>query len=63
MLTILNYQVSLGILLLSLLALIEEIMQQMIPNRTFSLVDFGASFLGIFIFYWVGEISFPPSTK
>ena len=63
MVNIFNYQISLGILLLSIFTIGEEILQQLIPTRTFSLVDLGADFLGIFIFFWVGEIKFPPSTQ
>ncbi|MDJ0553224.1 MAG: VanZ family protein [Microcoleaceae cyanobacterium MO_207.B10] len=63
MVTILNYQISLGILLFSIFTVVEEFIQQLIPNRTFSFVDLGAGFMGIFIFYWVGEFLFPPSKQ
>ena len=61
--TIFNYPISLGIFLFSIFTIVEELLQQLIPNRTFSFVDLGAGFLGIFIFYFVGGFLFPPSTK
>lgn len=35
--------------------ILEELLQQILPHRTYSLVDLVASLGGIVIFYWLGE--------
>lgn len=42
-------------LLVSLFTLIEEVLQNLSPNRTFSLSDLAADLVGIVFFYWLAE--------
>ena len=55
MLVIFNLPLPLGPLIFSGFTVIEEMLQYFLPNRTFSLIDMGASLLGIVLFYWVGK--------
>jgi hypothetical protein len=59
MLVIFNFPLPLGPLIFSIVTIIEEMLQELLPNRTFSLTDMGASLLGIVLFYWLGEKFFP----
>ena len=59
-LIIFNYPLPLGPLIFSIVTIIEEMLQQILPHRTFSLIDLGASLLGIIIFYLLGEKFLPP---
>jgi VanZ family protein len=40
-------------LILALLIGLEELSQRSFPNRTFSLADLGASYLGLIVFSWL----------
>ena len=60
MLVIFHLPLPLGPLLFSCFTVIEEMLQELLPNRTFSLIDMGASLLGIVLFYWLPEKFFPP---
>ncbi|MGL5080559.1 MAG: hypothetical protein ACRC8A_03645 [Microcoleaceae cyanobacterium] len=59
MLVIFNIVLPVGPFLFALVTIAEEMLQQILPNRTFSLVDMGASLLGIIVFYWLGNLWFP----
>lgn len=39
--------------ILALLVGLEEVSQQFFASRTFSLIDLGASYLGVFVFSWL----------
>ena len=56
MLKILSFSFPLGPFIFSLFTIFEEILQEILPNRTFSLLDLAASFAGIIVFYWLGEV-------
>jgi hypothetical protein len=49
--------------LFTLVTIGEEVLQQIIPHRTFSLLDLGASLLGIVLFYRLGELWFPKNSS
>ena len=40
-------------LIVTLLVILEELLQALSPNRTFSLLDLGAGFAGILFFLWL----------
>jgi VanZ family protein len=48
-----NYRFPIGAIIVLLIAIIEEITQLFISNRTFDLTDIIADFAGVFIFIWV----------
>ncbi|HLO51331.1 MAG TPA: VanZ family protein [Kamptonema sp.] len=56
MMAVFNYVIPLGPFIFTIFTAAEEILQAILPNRTASIEDFLASFSGIAIFYWVGEI-------
>lgn len=51
--------IPLGPFLFASVTIAEELLQQILPNRTFSLLDLGASLLGIILFFGLGELWFP----
>lgn len=55
MLIIFNYPVPFGPFLFVGFTIAEEILQMILPNRTFSFLDLTASLLGIILFYQWGE--------
>lgn len=52
---IIGYPFPLGPTIFSIFTVFEELLQQILPHRTFSLLDLGASLLGIVVFYGIGE--------
>ncbi|MEL7039566.1 MAG: hypothetical protein AAFO04_28740 [Cyanobacteria bacterium J06592_8] len=62
MMMIVNIPVPFGPFLFTLVTIAEEMLQQILPHRTFSLLDLGASLLGIILFYILGEMWFPGKT-
>jgi len=48
-------KIPLGPLLVMVFSLIDEYLQMLSPARSFSLTDLGANWIGIWVFYWVGE--------
>lgn len=56
MMAIFTYPMPLGPLVFTIITAAEEILQSILPHRSASIEDFIASFAGIVIFYWFGEI-------
>ena len=52
---IIGYPFPLGPTIFSIFTILEELLQQILPHRTFSLLDLSASLLGIIVFYGIGE--------
>lgn len=50
------YPIPLGPLLFTLFTIAEEIIQAILPNRSAGIDDFIASFSGIILFFWLGEL-------
>ena len=48
--------IPLGPFLFTLITIAEEISQNYLPNRTFSIVDLNASLIGIILFYYLAEL-------
>lgn len=48
-------KIPLGPLLVTIFSLIDEYLQMLSPARSFSLIDLGANWIGIWFFYWIGE--------
>ncbi|HIK10421.1 MAG TPA: hypothetical protein IGS52_09180 [Oscillatoriaceae cyanobacterium M33_DOE_052] len=55
MLVLVGYPLPLGPLVFAIFTVMEEMLQQILPHRTYNLFDMGASLLGIVIFYCLGE--------
>lgn len=53
--TIGTFLLPLAPLLVSIFTLIEEVLQNLSPYRTFSLSDLAADLVGIIFFYWLAE--------
>lgn len=51
----LAFRVPIGPLLVTFFSLIDEGLQVLSSARSFSLIDLGANWIGIWVFYWVGE--------
>lgn len=54
---IFGYNLPLGPAIFTIFTIFEEVLQAILPHRTFSLLDLGASFLGIVVFYGIGKFS------
>ena len=51
-----NYSIPFGPAIFTVFAAGEEMLQGILPNRTASIEDFLASFGGVAVFYWIGEV-------
>ena len=49
------FLIPLGPLLVTFFSLIDECLQILSSARSFSLIDLGANWIGIWVFYWLGE--------
>ncbi|HEY9691882.1 MAG TPA: VanZ family protein [Oculatellaceae cyanobacterium] len=56
MIAVFRYPIPLGSFIFTIFTAAEEIWQSILPYRTASIEDFAASFSGIILFYWIGEI-------
>lgn len=56
MMSVFNYPIPFGPALFTIFTAGEELLQAILPNRTASIEDFFASFAGILVFYWIGEV-------
>lgn len=63
MMMVFKYPIPFGPFLFTLVTIAEEVLQHILPHRTFSLLDLGASLLGIVLFYKIGEIWFPKNSS
>ena len=63
MMMMFNVPVPVGPFVFTLVTVAEEMLQQILPHRTFSLLDLGASFAGIVLFYQLGELWFPQKSS
>ncbi|WP_413165025.1 hypothetical protein ACL6C3_02375 [Capilliphycus salinus ALCB114379] len=63
MMVVFKYPIPFGPFLFTLVTIAEEMLQQILPHRTFSLLDLGASLLGIVLFYKLGELWFPKNSS
>lgn len=56
MIVIFDKPIPLGPFVFTLFTIFEEMLQSILPNRTCSLADLAASFIGIVVFYWLGQV-------
>ncbi|KMW70901.1 hypothetical protein WN50_31790 [Limnoraphis robusta CS-951] len=63
MMMIFHLPIPFGPFLFTLVTIAEEVLQHILPHRTFSLLDLGASLIGIVLFYKIGEIWFPQNSS
>lgn len=56
MMVILGYPLPVGPLIFTLFTIAEEMLQAMFPNRSAGFDDLLASFSGIVLFFWLGEL-------
>jgi hypothetical protein len=52
-LLVISYRLPIGAIIVLVIAIVEEVSQIFLSNRTFDMVDISADIAGIFIFLWV----------
>jgi VanZ family protein len=48
-----SYRVPIGAILVLVIAIVEEVSQIFLSNRTFDMIDISADITGIIVFIWV----------